>query len=94
MHRKRPDVIPIYDSVTKKALNVGTKNHWQAWWEAMAGDDGKELQARADELRRAIGKEKLSLLRVLDVVVWMDPKYNARANEWDGTIWKHVLQNT
>lgn len=93
MHRKRPHLIPIYDSVTNNALGTGAKNHWQAWWEALAGDDGADLREHANNLRKAIDKEELSLLRVLDVVVWMDPDFNTRAKPWDEAIKKHVLLN-
>lgn len=91
MHRKRPGLIPIYDSVIRNVLQDKTKSNWQHWWEALAGDRGAELRARASSLREAIGKEnELSLLRVLDVVLWMDPEFNSKREAWDKDIREHA----
>lgn len=95
MHRKRPGLIPIYDSVIKSVLNDKSKTNWQHWWEALAGDQGAELRARANALREAIGKEDhLSLLRVLDVVLWMDPNFNSKRAAWDKDIREHAKTHT
>lgn len=69
--RKRPHLIPIYDCVVREQF--GAKNSLRQW------SDMSELFADADvvshleRLREgaAVG-EDISLLRVLDVVVWME----------------------
>lgn len=86
LHRKRPHLIPIYDSVIRKVIKDKSKTNWQHWWEALAGDDGHELRSRADGLREEIGKKELSTLRILDVILWMDPQFNSRAERWEKTL--------
>jgi hypothetical protein len=70
MARKRPALIPIYDSVV--AGVTGFKNSdgtWRAWHEAFATDS--QLIVRLRSLRSDLGLHGISLLRVLDVVLWM-----------------------
>ena len=70
MARKRPGLIPIYDSVVGGL--TGFKNSdgtWSAWHEAFATDT--QLIARLRSLRSDLGLHGISLLRVLDVVLWM-----------------------
>ena len=68
MARKRPDLIPINDSVINRVADISGKNDWSLWWEALTVDS--VLNDRAQELRQAIGRPDLSILRVLDVVLW------------------------
>lgn len=76
MARKRPALIPIYDSVVGKLTGFtrpgGT---WWAWHEAFAPNSAQtasDLVPRLQELRGEAGLADISLLRILDVVLWMD----------------------
>lgn len=70
MARKRPHLIPINDRIIKNAIEKKTKdNDWKLWWEALTEDD--YLEDRAETLRQAIDRPRLSTLRVLDVLLWM-----------------------
>lgn len=68
--RKRPLLVPIYDSAVAKVTGFDDdRGTWRAWHEAFRGDPG--LVSELTSLRKRTGLEKLSLLRVLDVVLWM-----------------------
>ncbi|MEV7571513.1 DUF6308 family protein [Pseudarthrobacter sp. NPDC089323] len=70
MARKRPGLIPIYDSVVSGLTGFDNSDGtWRAWHHAFATDD--ELGERLKSLRMAVGLHGISLLRVLDVVLWM-----------------------
>lgn len=67
--RKRPHLVPIYDSVVKRVINQQRgDNEWELWWEALTADD--YLERRAIALREAIDRPDLSTLRALDVLLW------------------------
>lgn len=70
MARKRPSLIPIYDTkvaeVTGFADDRGT---WRAWHEALSDDESLVTKLRTLRLNSSL--DHLSLLRVLDVVLWM-----------------------
>jgi hypothetical protein len=66
--RKRPLLLPVYDTVVKAALQPTRQSFWEPLRNEFA--DG-ELQSRLMELRDEAGVPNLSLLRVLDVAVWM-----------------------
>ncbi|NVM96173.1 DUF6308 family protein [Arthrobacter wenxiniae] len=71
--RKRPHLVPIYDSVI--ANQVGMRDsgrQWRRWWHAFQGDEGRKLSQRLDTIRTGSGQTHLSLLRVLDIVLWME----------------------
>jgi hypothetical protein len=67
---KRPALVPIRDSVVHAAL--GSPNQWWSpWVQFMTGPDAT---VRLEQVRKvAVGAraQHLSLLRVLDVVIWM-----------------------
>lgn len=68
--RKRPRLVPVYDTVVQDALRPGPNLVWDRLWHCLDGhvDIRDELASiRAD----AGGLEDISLLRILDVVVWM-----------------------
>jgi hypothetical protein len=73
LHDKRPRLIPIYDrGGIGEALDVSHRDIWEAMWCALR-DPGireplVELQANVDDAA------DLSLLRVLDIVLWMSVK--------------------
>jgi len=72
--RKRPHLLPLYDSVVKRVINQQPgDNAWQLWWEALTVDD--YLESRAETLRRAIDRPELSTLRLLDVLLWYSGEY-------------------
>ncbi|GAB2732909.1 hypothetical protein GCM10027038_34180 [Arthrobacter bambusae] len=68
--RKRPALVPIYDSVVARVTGFkDSTGTWRAWHEAFATD--VELPGRLEALRSTIGRNDLSLLRMLDIVLWM-----------------------
>jgi Family of unknown function (DUF6308) len=73
LHGKRPRLIPIYDrGGIGEALDVSHRDIWEAMW-CVLRDPGirSSLQdAQADVTEAA----NLSLLRVLDIVLWMSVK--------------------
>lgn len=73
MARKRPRLIPVWDSVIKRAFGLrGVAAQWQSWHELFAGD-GKRVHQDMLALREEAGlPNEISALRVLDVVVWME----------------------
>lgn len=72
--RKRPHLIPIYDSVVKRVINQQRgDNEWELWWEALTTDN--YLENRAKALKDAINLPQLSTLRVLDVLLWYSGTY-------------------
>ena len=71
MARKRPRLIPIYDSVVRDTLG---RRAGDGWWEplnAVLSMPGNPVVPRLEELRTEseIGDD-ISLLRVLDVAIW------------------------
>jgi hypothetical protein len=70
MARKRLGLIPIYDSVVGRLTGFPTaKGTWRAWHQAFSTD--AEFTDRLRSLREAAGLEHVTLLRILDVVLWM-----------------------
>lgn len=66
--RKRPRLIPIYDSVVAKALGIeSSKNTWVLWNEFMKGPGISEFREDAHNA----GAAHLSDLRIIDIVIWM-----------------------
>lgn len=75
MARKRPRLIPIYDSVVGPimGLNGHSIGQWSTWHNAFMEDPG--LSPRLREIRDKSGiEEPISDLRVMDIVLWMDGK--------------------
>jgi hypothetical protein len=69
--RKRPRLIPIYDSVVARVSVIGDF-HWEPLRDALRRDG---LQQRLELLRDDAGlPQDTSALRVLDVVTWMEGK--------------------
>lgn len=72
---KRPHLLPIYDSVVGRALFTGRQvvhNYWRLWTAEMLGPDGPDLQAAARSVQAEAGYDAdTSVLRVIDIVVWM-----------------------
>lgn len=72
MARKRPALIPIFDSVVREqaGLGHGSRDQWTVWREAFTGN--REFTAAIARVRDESGQDQLSLLRSLDIVLWMD----------------------
>ncbi|ROR72389.1 DUF6308 family protein [Bogoriella caseilytica] len=72
MARKRPPLIPVWDSVIQRAF--GLKNsgaQWRIWRDNLAADN-QRLHRDMLVLREKAGlTDEISALRILDVVVWM-----------------------
>ena len=83
MARKRPRLVPIFDSVVERELGLnGSSGHWTGMREVLRADDGA-LHRRAVTLQDTPGVGPLiSPLRVIDVVVWMYGKDHARSERW------------
>ena len=68
MARKRPRLIPIYDSVVGKELGIErSKNTWELW-NAFMNDCG--IDDFREDANNA-GASHLSDLRIIDIVIWM-----------------------
>ena len=81
LHRKRPDLVPIYDSRIFEAytapgvLSRSTDRSWQDFMAGLCTQMREDLQAEAEaftELQRVVADAgaPLTQLRVLDVLVW------------------------
>jgi hypothetical protein len=69
--RKRPHLIPVYDSHVKKVL--GRPRNDQTWWRDLrclvTKDDALVSELKA--VRTKAGAAHLSLLRIFDIMCWM-----------------------
>ncbi|MCQ1994390.1 DUF6308 family protein [Arthrobacter sp. zg-Y1171] len=72
MARKRPRLIPIWDSVVQEQTeSKGSLTQWKDWYAALTKDGGV-LALHLDEIqRRAELPHPVSRLRAMDVVLWM-----------------------
>ncbi|MDQ0924578.1 hypothetical protein QF038_003086 [Pseudarthrobacter sp. W1I19] len=80
MARKRPRLIPIYDSVVgpQMGLNGTSKNQWLIWHSAFIEDKG--LRQRLATIYKLSGVEdSISDIRVMDIVLWMFGKQPPQA---------------
>jgi hypothetical protein len=68
--RKRPCLIPVYDEVVRCAFGR-PDNIWQAMREALQRNDGAFRAALEDIARKAEIPAGVTLLRALDVTIWM-----------------------
>lgn len=74
MARKRPALVPIQDSVVMRELGSADSTYWDQWWQAMhLNIDGHPVVTRfARQLRGSVPEAAhLSLLRALDIAIWM-----------------------
>lgn len=69
--RKRPLLLPIRDTVVEQALGLGDPKDewWRPWWIALSTDEALVLHLR--EIRQLAGAQYLSLLRIADIVIWL-----------------------
>lgn len=72
--RKRPNLIPIVDSVIDNLIGYG--HYWHDWHASLT--DGSGLPERLEKIRQDSGvlelDHKPSLLRVMDIVLWTEGK--------------------
>lgn len=71
--RKRPRLIPVYDSVIGSAVYRGTsRGQWTRLHAALTANDDA-LQKHLHELRTAADlPDEISPLRIFDVIAWLD----------------------
>lgn len=74
MARKRPNLIPIQDSVVDDVIGRNKSDAWRLWWQSLT--DHPSLVERAAKLRQVVQEPgqsypALSTLRTLDIVLWM-----------------------
>ena len=69
--RKRPDLLPVYDSRIKKVLNRPRIDN--RWWHDLRGElvNGQGLVQELESVRKRASAGHMSLLRVFDVMCWM-----------------------
>lgn len=68
--RKRPHLVPIYDRIVRNQFGATTGLH--QWTDLAQMMQEEELVQLLSRLRERAGLPDISLLRVLDVVVWME----------------------
>src|SRR5206468_1622972 len=66
--RKRPRLVPVFDSTVKKALTRPPEGFWAALGAALRNE---RRLATVEALRPAGLTTKVTTLRLLDVAVWM-----------------------
>lgn len=71
MARKRPHLIPIYDSVVAPLMGLkNADNQWKAWHLTFIENPG--LPQRLQLIRDRSGiEEPLADLRIMDIILWM-----------------------
>jgi hypothetical protein len=81
--RKRPRLVPIFDSVVAHELRLdGSVGHWAGMRDALRAD-GRALHERAIRLQESVGIDSIvAPIRVLDVVTWMHGQDHARSKVW------------
>ena len=87
MARKRPRLIPIYDSIVgpMMGLETGSLGQWQRWHTALT--DGTVPPQRLQEIFRASGiSDPISDIRVMDIVLWMYGKQHPESADVPQTL--------
>lgn len=81
MARKRPLLIPVYDSVVAPLMGLKNSNsQWMIWHEMLT--DGRGLPERLRTIQELSGvAPHASALRIVDVVLWMHGKKLAEAKK-------------
>jgi hypothetical protein len=69
--RKRPHLLPVYDRVVKAKLQPRSKHFWIPLRNSLLRDEGAIIQGLEEIKDQADLDVDPSLLRILDVVVWM-----------------------
>lgn len=73
--RKRPRLIPVWDPAAARAADLDTSlTYWADWHTLLTADDGA-LARRLASVQEAAGLPvRISALRAMDVILWMDAK--------------------
>ncbi|ALO67937.1 hypothetical protein AS189_17410 [Arthrobacter alpinus] len=84
MARKRPRLIPIYDSVVGPLMGLKNSNkQWSTWHELLT--DGSGLPERLKEIQeKSAVAPDASALRIMDVVLWKHGKNLATSKSGAG----------
>ena len=79
--RKRPALLPIYDSVVATVLGLsGSRDHWSLMRDIMTAD-GCAVREQAEKLRvEARVDDTVTPLRIVDIVLWMHGKEQGYAS--------------
>lgn len=83
MARKRPRLVPLQDRVVMSELGAVNATYWDLWWHAMhlKIDEQYPVVEFAQCARANVpAAHDLSLLRVLDIIIWMNGKHRVRAS--------------
>ena len=69
--RRRPNLIPVYDSRVKKVLDRSRVDGW--WWRDLRAQlvNDRDLVCQLRSVRARADAGHLSLLRTFDVMCWM-----------------------
>lgn len=69
---KRPHLFPIWDQHVIRGILPAPGEYWSGWRESLTGESGEMLREACESLRReAEVSDRISTLRLLDVVIWM-----------------------
>jgi len=82
LHRKRPDLVPLYDSriwtayTTTDAVPRSGRRTWVEFMTLLCAQMRDELRSESAEMERLVGVARshgatLTPLRILDILVWM-----------------------
>lgn len=83
--RKRPYLIPVYDSIVRKQSGLPHSGpQWERWFHAFSAMEENGLAEKLRSIREESGQVHLSLLRVLDIVLWMKGSGYAKVVETVG----------
>jgi len=71
---KRPGLFPVYDQhIASALLHDSKQSDWDAWQDRFSGTAGTTLRRECEVLCEDAGLNgDVSVLRILDVVIWMD----------------------
>ena len=77
--RKRPRLIPVFDSVVAAELGLkGPLDHWTVMRDLVTQDEGA-LWQRAERIRAEVGlDDAVTPLRIIDIVLWRHGKDTGR----------------
>lgn len=76
---KRPDLVPIHDSLIHKALFDGDRisNYWEPWIDLHRSSEGERLRQQAFAVRNeAAVLPHIGALRIIDIVIWHWAKHH------------------
>lgn len=83
--RKRPHLVPIYDSVVAGSVGMAdSADQWTRWNAAFRGEGGAAGIDMLKNIRDESGQGHLSLLRVLDIAIWMAHRGPEKTDETVG----------